>query len=721
MSATQINKNSPRPDKPLWEGSDEKLDFLDRRPLAKHIVNLINNLGDDYEDSIVVGIEGEWGSGKTTFINFILEGVRSIEDNLVVEFNPWNFSDQNELLKDFFNSLIDALEQEDGTKGKLGKFKDYVSKLLKRGQITFSPEISAGPIGLNLPDLYKLDGNPLAKQKKEIGDLIKDIGKRIVIVIDDIDRLDSNETKLIFKLVKLTANFPYTVFILAYDRGRVGKRMNEQGIDGEEYLKKIIQQPFIIPQPNMEDFHMILNFRIRDELEHKGVPSSSKGRLRFGDNRLRSQLLDIMECFERGNLFLTVRDMKRYLNSLHLSLQFLSQSEVNQGDFVGIEALRVFAPKAYSKIAENRSIFTMADLPDNAQPWMKGAEKWMEQRKKSIQRIIEEAPEDLRESIRDIVYVLFPQVEALFEGKITYETEERRTWRKELRVCSEEVSDKYFSLSLPQFELSQSKINNLLSAADNITALYEELKKLHKENEDDILSTPSALFEYLDELSDKQRENLLVCLLDFVEENLGDSLYEGLANEYFTTKLKKSAIGYNILREVPKEKRMEFVKSIIDKTKGFLVITTVLRTMEEEMEYQDGSILTEREYIRLREFYVKKIRLAAKNGSLLKGRKWGETLSYWQEWDPGEETSDYVAQLLKTDEGLLSLLGEFTAANLIKVKDKYKRIRKVDRDRLGDLLDLEDLDKRVNELDASKLSKKDAKIIELYKNPPKEL
>ena len=122
---------------------------------------------------------------------------------------------------------------------------------------------------------------------------------------------------------------------------------------------------------------------------------------------------------------------------------------------------------------------------------------------------------------------------------------------------------------------------------------------------------------------------------------------------------------------------MEFVKNIINKTKGFLAITTVLRTMEEEEEYQDGSILTKREYINLREFYVKKIRLAAKNGSLLRGRKWGETLSYWQEWDDLGE--DYIARLLKTKKGLLATLRSSTEVEKRRVEDETKEQVRIDR------------------------------------------
>ena len=108
MLTERINKNRIDPDKPILK---EEEDLLGRQPLACSVADLINDIGDEDKDSVVIGIEGEWGSGKSSFINLILNKVRPTEKNLVIEFNPWNFSDQNELIKDFFNSITNALDK----------------------------------------------------------------------------------------------------------------------------------------------------------------------------------------------------------------------------------------------------------------------------------------------------------------------------------------------------------------------------------------------------------------------------------------------------------------------------------------------------------------------------------------------------------------------------------------------------------------------------------
>ena len=100
------------PDNPI---STKEKDLLHRYPLASRIATIINRFNGD--ESLVIGIEGEWGSGKTSFINLILNDLKST-NSLIIKFNPWNFSDQNELIKDFFNSIIDTFKQTGGKEGE---------------------------------------------------------------------------------------------------------------------------------------------------------------------------------------------------------------------------------------------------------------------------------------------------------------------------------------------------------------------------------------------------------------------------------------------------------------------------------------------------------------------------------------------------------------------------------------------------------------------------
>lgn len=229
------------------ENKDE--DKLRRAPLAKKVAELI--AGFKGKESFVIGIEGVWGAGKTSFVNLALKELKDDPNLIFINFNPWNFTGQNELISDFFSALIEEL------KGRIdNKIFKTVKSYAKKLQISYSPSIST-PIGsFGIGELGK-NKDSLQKQREKINKALKQLDKKIVIVIDDIDRLDEEETRLTMKLVKMTANFPNTVFMLAYDRGQVAQKLGRDGI-GEEYLKKIIQVSFTLPMPDQQGLQKIL-------------------------------------------------------------------------------------------------------------------------------------------------------------------------------------------------------------------------------------------------------------------------------------------------------------------------------------------------------------------------------------------------------------------------------------------------------------------------------
>jgi predicted KAP-like P-loop ATPase len=92
--------------------------------------------------------------------------------------------------------------------------------------------------------------NPSAL-KKELDKLMAKYGKRVIILIDDIDRLDKESMSLVFKLIRLNADFINTIYILSFDRKVVENALEgEQGVSGREYLEKFIQVPFDLPLPD---------------------------------------------------------------------------------------------------------------------------------------------------------------------------------------------------------------------------------------------------------------------------------------------------------------------------------------------------------------------------------------------------------------------------------------------------------------------------------------
>lgn len=688
------------PDNPI---PTKEKDLLHRYPLASRIAGMISRFKG--EESLVIGIEGEWGSGKTSFVNLILEDLNST-DALIVKFNPWNFSDQNELIKDFFNSIIDTLKQsgDKDSEARAKKISEYSSKLLKRSELTIAPEFSFfGFLNFKLGELRKLGGDePLEKQKEAVNRLLKELGRRIIIVIDDIDRLDGHETKLIFKLVKITGNFANTIFLLAYDRSKVCERINEKGIEGEEYLKKIIQVSFTLPRPDPQDLYKILFSDIDATI--KDFDEKYWDDVRWGN------------LFQAGfkNLFPTIRDIKRYISSLRLDLEIIGKDEVNPIDFLGIEAIRVFAPNAYLAIADEKRAFTTTES------FYVGYDrsKDQESRKNACEEAIKKAPSGLIDTVREITKQLFPQMAG------TYGHDWQQGWRQQLRVCSEDIFDKYFALSVPSTAISEKSIKDFLATIDDIDAFTNNLKKFQEE--DKLRLVLSRLLDHLDELTDQQKENLLVSIFDFAE-GVKDKRRGMFDLQDIDTQTMR--LGYQTLKRVSKENRLNFFTKILQSTKSVFSPTQVVSILNQEAEKyekkesQEESLFTKDDLGSLNKICAEKVKKAASDGILAKNKNLAYILYRWKEWESEDAVKSYVAELIKTDEGVMDLLNGFVSESMSQSMGDYvaRRKVKIDKKSIATFVDISEFDKKVDQIDESKLTKEQTDIVKLYKNPPKDI
>ena len=699
MEDEQINRSGIDQDEAILR---EEEDLLNRQRLADRVADLINNPRYNKKNSVVIGIEGEWGEGKTSLINLALNKVRLNDKNLVIEFNPWNFSNQNELITDFFNSISEGLDES-----LAKKIMGYALKLLEHTELEVTPSITFAllvfSITVRLKGRLKFHGEnekPLKQQRDEIVEGFKKLEKRIVIVIDDIDRLDCAETKLIFKLVKLTSNFPNTVFILAYDRVRVGKRLTEetaQGrdtvIEGEEYLKKIIQQPFLVPKPDPKDIENILHNAINGELalvNFKGSEEEIK------------QLRKIVYTPGFRNFFQTIRDIKRYINSLRLDLRIIGEEEINMGDFLGTEAIRVFAPEMYLAMSDKEPFFTGV-IP--IWEYDKDEKMWLEKCKKTSEEIVKKAPEEIRGAIKELIPQLFP-----CHGN-TYMSGWDVTWRKELRVCSPNHFDKYFRLAILASRISEAQVNKFLSITDNPAVITERLGEFHENGKFYLLL--ERLYDRLDSLDILRLENLLVGIFDFI-----DNLQEPPSSEARIFSNMRSAISLVIkaLEQLEDSERSGFLERLLNRVKNFLVTTRLTRALDEISQDDKEPLLTKDGMVPANSVWLKKIKVAAQDGSLGKSDRLLEALSYWKHIGKGKDVEAYIMELLSSKEGLFDFLkgimgyttsfGEYTATTTRRIPKKT-----IEHFNVGEILE-----RQVGALDESTLTEEEKGIVEMYRN-----
>lgn len=433
-------------DKPI---SDEKDDKFQRYEFAKRVANTI--VERENEDCIVIGVYGAWGEGKTSVINFIETELKGKGNIIAIKFNPWRYNDENSLLIQFFQKLATVLDANIKTK------KEKVGDILKKyGKLlNIDVPVIGGNIGGSIEGAGEILGEVDVETLKErIGDILKKNKRKIVVFIDDIDRLDKIEIHSVFRLVKLTADFANTTYILSFDEemvsAAIGERFGEGNQKaGQNFLEKIIQVPLKIPVAQPEALKQFC-FQLVDKAINSNNIKLTEEEVRRYVSEFSSNILIMLN---------TPRLAVRYGNTLSFSLPLLV-GEVNLVDLMLIEAVKIFYPRHYEFIKENPEYF----IGSYSQTYSHGKDN---EKVTSLKEHLEELGKLLtkkqRSCIQSLLEELFPRLNEVFHNYATYNGRLTNDWFKQKRIVSPKYFNKYFSYAVIKGELSDVAFQNFLS------------------------------------------------------------------------------------------------------------------------------------------------------------------------------------------------------------------------------------------------------------------
>jgi len=313
--------------------NDEMDDLIGRRNFANALKDHIYNLS--FGESFVMALYGRWGEGKTSILNLLKKEIKKETHLLVYEFDPWYFGDDNALTANFYYGLNDLLREH-----------YYLSKKIKNA-LKFYPEILFKGFALRFHKSAAED-RPL-EIKNDIEKFIASIDKRVLVVIDDIDRLQKEQILAVFQLIKLTSQIKNMVFLLSFDPSKVADAIkNDREMkDPQSYIEKIVQLPINIP---MTDQSMIDKFIY---YSYPGTGSQSEidklfDRLKIDEAKRKDfdDQFGLIYQSEIKQILSTYRAAKRYLNSIFFRLPPII-GEVYLYDFFIVEIFQTFFPEIY--------------------------------------------------------------------------------------------------------------------------------------------------------------------------------------------------------------------------------------------------------------------------------------------------------------------------------------------------------------------------------------
>lgn len=318
--------------------NDKTEDLLDRgkfvEGLKKHICETSS------QKASVFALYGKWGEGKTSVLNLLKKEIAAGDGLLVYEFDPWYFDIGNSLTANFYHGLENLLEEHYVLPKKIKDHLElYVYLLAKK------------VAKIELPFKKTEAGNRPIELKKKMEEFIGSLDKRILVIIDDIDRLQADQILAVFRLVKLTGHIKNMVFLLSFDWLQVISILGNQNQTGDavRYLEKIVQYPLHLPSTDQRIVdHFLLFPESEGLLTNVGKLFS---RLQIDKSRQEEFYKDFCELYQSKlwPVFSTFRGAKLFINSVSSRLPIVER-EVYLYDFFIIELIRVFFPDIYSDI-----------------------------------------------------------------------------------------------------------------------------------------------------------------------------------------------------------------------------------------------------------------------------------------------------------------------------------------------------------------------------------
>lgn len=596
-----------------------------------------------------IAVTGPWGSGKSSAVNLIRAELRERKDDTlsVFDFKCWWYRGEEAIALAFLQELNSALKTSLGD-----KVKDLVPEMgrhvLQAGPVLGSAVALATTSGWGalvagsaaFANRFFPDKPSLEKTFRKLSKTLSSQDKRILIIIDDIDRLAPDEALGVFRLVKSIGRLPNVMYLMVFDRALAEAAVTERfPSEGPHFLEKIIQASFELPPPTPSDLHNALLAAFQ---ERCGVPDEEH-LVRF-----MNLFYDVVVPY-----LTTPRHVTRLINAFTVTWPPVANN-VSHADYLALETLRLYEPLLYTAIRQRRDIVTSASQGGSRD-------------KARFDPFLVGVPEDRHERLQVALQRLFPAFE-----EITY-SGFRESWESERRVCLAKHFDTYFKMSLSDDTLSGREIRELLDRADDKRFIQERLQRAATQIRRDGKSMVPVV---LDELTSQGRQiakekvsaffSAVFEIVDTIDRKEDEE--RGFATA--TTSLRVHWLIRRVTddRFTLEEKSAVYVAATEQASLGWLV-DFVSSAYDDHYPRQGREVdlstaLTTKEALpALVDRALKSLRLAAQDDSLLHRRDLMYCLYRWREFagDGGTEMRAWLADRMQRDDVLVQLARALTS------------------------------------------------------------
>lgn len=266
---------------------------------AELLVDKLMYHKDSYkENALIIGLEGEWGSGKSSFINMIGQVVNTGRYKLsFVNFSSWNYRDSDQLTVELLSTVAEVVDGSD--------VRNAFYQYIKVFEGTSFQWIA------NIMSVLGKQSFSTQRHFDEVNNKLKRSDRVVIVAVDDIDRLVKNEVLEVLKLLRNTANFRNIIYIVAFDRAHVENSLKECGIHNPSaYLEKIFNVPFLLPIKDKDARN-----KLYKDILQKNIFFNSNDKINAGINAFVDDFGE----------YISVRNIKKLAKQLLMNTSFIRE------------------------------------------------------------------------------------------------------------------------------------------------------------------------------------------------------------------------------------------------------------------------------------------------------------------------------------------------------------------------------------------------------------
>lgn len=474
----------------LLEEKEVDYDLLNRKSIINQLYNTIINC--EPATNFTIGLNGKWGSGKTTIIKNVLRIMNDndlLDNYVIVNFNPWKYDDEKVILKAFLNKILNNIQFSIDESTKETLIQDVIN-------VVFDSKIASLGNLLN-KEFKKLNTEP--EISSVVNNYLINNDKKMLIIIDNLDRIDSEKAFFLIKCIDSIIKFKKTINILLYDEDIIDEILDQKFNNGKKYMNKLVQLKIDVPEVDIYTLNNIKE-KIANNLLVNNHP-----------------FIDFInkEQYEFDN----IRELKRYVNSI-ISSNVYNGSILDSDDDSNLKYIKSVCPKLYYEIWENKTYFITYDRRYDYDIYTLDYEKLNKDTKNFYNELFKN--KEYKKYV-SILSKMFPSIENYSKNNKPFsEHIDEANYNESVircKICNARYFDLYFTREENDFIRLNKDVESLVNSINNKEEFEQVFVDLvNKYNSDELKVFAEILNINLFKISDSKALETILCL--YRSENL---------------------------------------------------------------------------------------------------------------------------------------------------------------------------------------------------------